>query len=377
MKKKIISAFILTALLLTALLLSGCSKNSETDGEYFRIVSQYNNICNNGEFYSIDGEKLLFCDFEAMRTAYICAKPNCPHTDENSCSAFGMVHHPVLYGGNIYYFTYDAYINDDNICKFFTVINRADTDGTNRKEMYKMDGLFVSEGDRFILDGSKVYFNAEDVEFDEYGASTNYTVGYYCSYDFESGEFENIAEIYRGYSSGIWEHGIWNGDIYYYTSVSENKINWETIDISKDDVMGFYTLTQHRFNIADKTFSENDLPEPLYIGEGYYVYGTENGVCLKPENGEDIFIDNFKTEFGLLYIMNGYLISSERRECAEISTGKVYKINPEYASDEYYYTPKLYLNGNFILEKPWTDEADMTDRYVSVSEADFIGEEIV
>jgi len=263
------------------------------------------------------------------------------------------------------------------IYQFVTYINKADTDGTNRKEIYKIDGLFVSVGDRIIVDGSKIYFTAEDVEFDEYGSSTNYTVGYYCSYDFESGEFENMAEIYRGYSSGDWAHGIWDGNIYFRTSVSENKIDWDSIDIGKDDVMNFYTLKNYCFNIADKTVSENDLPEPRYIGEGYYVYGTENGVCLKPENGEDIFIDNFKSEFGLLYIMNGYLISSERRECAEISTGKVYKIAPEYASENYFYEPVCFLGGNYVLKKPLTDAEDMTDIYISISEADYIGEEVV
>lgn len=372
MKKSVFLASVLAALLLT-----GCQKKAESSGEYFRIVSPYINVCNNGVLYSDNNSRLLFCDFEAMRTAYICAKPNCPHTDENSCSAFGMDHHPILYGGNIYYFTYDIYMNDDREYQFVTYINKADTDGTNRKEVYKMDGLFVSVGDRIIVDGSKIYFNAEDVEFDEYGASTNYTVGYLCSYDLESGKFENMADIYKGYSSGDWAYGIWNGNIYYHTSVSENKIDWESIDIGNDDVMSFYTLKHYCFNIADKTFSENDLPEPRYIGEGYYVYSTENGVCLKPENGEDIFIDNFKSEFGLLYIMNGYLISSERRECAEISTGKVYKIAPEYASENYFYEPAFYLNGNYILRKPLTDAEDMTDIYISVSEADYIWEEVV
>lgn len=372
MKKKIILILALTTLMLT-----GCQKNTEISGEYFRIVSPFINVCNNGELYTDNGKRLLFCDFEAMRTAYICAKPNCPHTDENSCSAFGMSHHPILYSGNIYYFTYDIYINDDRKYQFVTYINKADTDGTNRKEIYKINGLYVSVSDRIIVDGSKIYFTAEDVEFDEYGSSTNYTVGYLCSYDLESGEFENMAEIYNGYSSGDWVFGTWNGNIYYHTSVSENKINWETIDIGTDDVMSFYTIKQYCLNIAEKSVSENDLPDALYIGDGYYIYKTENGVCLKSESGEDIFIDNFKAEYGLFYILNGYVISSERRACAEISTGKMYKIDSKYASEDYFYEPVYYLNGNYILKKPLMNVENMTDIYISVSEADYIGEEVV
>lgn len=372
MKKKIILILVLAASLLT-----GCHKNTESNGEYFRIVSPFINVCNNGELYTDSSDRLLFSDFEAMRTAYICAKPNCPHTDENFCSAFGMSHHPILYGGNIYYFTYDIYINDDREYQYVTYINKADPDGTNRKEIYKIDGLSVSIGDRIIVDGSKIYFTAEDVEFDEYGSSTNYTVGYLCSYDFENGEFENMAEIYKGYSSGDWVYGIWNGKIYYHTSVSENKIDWDSIDIGTDDVMSLYTLKHYCLNIADKSVSENDLPEPLYIGEGYYIHKNENGICLKPENGDDIFIDNFKAEIGLLYILNGYVISSDGGICADIKTGKVYKINPEYASESSFYEPVNYINGNFILKKPLINIEDMTDMYVSVSESEYIGEEII
>ena len=372
MKKKITLAFILVALLLT-----GCEKNSETDGGYSRIVSPYINVCNNGELYTDNSERLLFCDFESMRTAYICAKPNCPHTDENSCSAFGLSHHPILYGGSIYYFTYDIYMNDDREYQFVTYIHKADSDGTNRKEIYKIDGLHVSIGDRMIVDGSKIYFTAEDVEFDEYGSSTNYTVGYLCSYDLESGVFENMAEIYKGYSSGDWVFGMWNGNIYYHTSVSENKIDWNSIDIGTDDVMSFYTIKQYCLNIAEKSVSENDLPDTIYVGEGYYIYETDSGICLKSENGDDIFIDNFKAGSSLIYILNGYVISSDGGVCADINTGRVYKINPEYASPSAFYKPVYYLNGNYILEKPLANVESMTDMYVAVSESDYIGEEIV
>ena len=53
-----------------------------------------------------------------------------------------------------------------------------------------------------IVDGGYVYFTAEDVAFDEYGTSTNFTKGYLCRYDLENNKFENLNEIYSGYSSG-------------------------------------------------------------------------------------------------------------------------------------------------------------------------------
>ena len=374
MKRKSISAFVLAVLLFT-----GCRKSAESSSEYFRIVSPYINGCNNGEFYSDNSNRLLFCDFETMRTSYICAKPNCQHIDEDTCSAFGMDHHPVLYGGNIYYFTYDVYMNKDREYQYVSYINKADSDGTNRRKIYTIDGLYVSSDDRMIICGSKIYFTAEDAEFDEYGSTTNYTIGYLCSYDLESGEFENISEIYKGYSSGNWVYGIWNGNIYFHTSVSEDEIDWNQVDISADDVMSFYTIKQYSLNIAEKSISGNDLPAPLYIGGRYYVYGTENGVCLKPENGEDIYIDYFNGETGLLYILNDFIISSENQKCANISTGKVYQINPEYVSEHSFYEPVYYIDGNFILRKPVTDDedADMTDLYISISESEYIGEEII
>ena len=229
-----------------------------------------------------------------------------------------------------------------------------------------------------IVDGGYVYFTAEDVAFDEYGTSTNFTKGYLCRYDLENNKFENLNEIYSGYSSGNWIFGIWNGNIYYYTMTSENYIDWNKIDITQGfDADNYYITEYYCYSIAENTVYENTLPDLIYAGEGYYVYKTGTGICIKPENESDILIENFNIPSNNINILNNYLISSDGGICADLSNGKVYRINSEYSDNTQFYDCVYYIDGKYILKKPLAYREDPTDIYISVYEADYIGEEIV
>ena len=125
-----------SALILSAMFLSSCSPKTESKAEYPRIVSPYINICQNGELYT-NGERLLFCDFETMRTAFICPNPNCTHTDESECSAFGMDNHPILYNNNLYYLKAEIYKDRDLGYRYLTYIYKADTEAQTEKNYIK------------------------------------------------------------------------------------------------------------------------------------------------------------------------------------------------------------------------------------------------
>ncbi len=117
---------------LALLMLFGCGEaNSAPSENNERIVWTYGNADEKGELYTDSEDRLYFFDFDTMQSAVLCSKPNCPHTNENECSAFGMSNHPILYGDKLYFFNVETNFNGDEITDT-TTIYKAEPDGTNR-----------------------------------------------------------------------------------------------------------------------------------------------------------------------------------------------------------------------------------------------------
>ncbi len=134
-------------------MLSGCAEQSAAPPENdARIVWTYGNADEHGELYTDNQERLNFIDFETMNTALLCSKPNCTHTNENECSAFGMDNHPILHGGKLYFFDVETSFDGDEVTDT-TSVYKAEPDGTNRVKISDIEGLSLLRYTRMLIVG--------------------------------------------------------------------------------------------------------------------------------------------------------------------------------------------------------------------------------
>ena len=72
---------------------------NEDTGKGIRVIESGLSVSNEGILYSCLqlNNALCFYDFESMQSVYLCAEPNCDHTDHERCKAFRSSHMPFLH----------------------------------------------------------------------------------------------------------------------------------------------------------------------------------------------------------------------------------------------------------------------------------------
>lgn len=352
-KAKFISA------ILVAAMLAGCAKsNSEPMGNNARIVWQYGNADERGELFTDNAQRLHFIDFETMNSALLCSKPNCTHTNENECSAFGMRNHPILYGDKLYFFDVETNHVDDEIIDT-TIVYKAETDGTNRVKVCEIEGLALLFYTRMLIVGDKAYFSMDKTGWnEEQTASSGYNEVWFCSFDFSTETFERIEKLHEGWCSSTWIFGLYDGKVIFNYAYSEEKVPYTT-DVS--EIGKYFTNVYKAYDIENGEMSGLTLPEPTCVEDGYYVYEKDGGSVVLSENGKELFL----SDFGGSTIENGMLFGKDA--CVDLSSGKMYKLS---SSDELI----IYSDGNYILRG--FDAPSQTHNYYKISEKDYIGDEI-
>lgn len=341
--------------LITALaMLTGCAKESSAPENNARIVWTYGNADENGELYTDSDGLLHFIDFETMQSALLCSKPNCTHTSEKVCSAFGMGNHPILYGDKLYFFDVETDFDGDGITDTTTVY-KAEPDGTNRIKVCTIEELDLEPYTRMLIVGDKAYFSMDKKGWnDERTASSGYNEVWFCGYDFSTDTLERIEKLHEGWCSGSWIFGLFDNKVIFSYAYSEEKIPF-TLDTS--EIGKYFTNVLRVCDIESGEISDLTLPEPLYVGNGYYVYEKDGGAVVLSENGEELFLPDFPTS-GNLFIANGKLFNYFKQVCADLSDGKMNVLN---SSDNLVaYTDGFYILKNF-------------DEYSKIAESDYIG----
>lgn len=348
----------ISVLMISTALLTSCSeKKAATDNTEY-IISYYTNICNNGELYTDKLERLNFCDFETMKSVVLCPEPNCTHSSAETCSAFGMNNHPILYNGSLYFFE-SEFIHEDDTIKCHSRIYKADPDGTNRSVINEIDDLYIESFNRMQVYNDKAFFCAEKPEFNEYGATTGYNDICLYSYDISKNKLEKITELTSGYACGEWLYGIYNDRIYMVCSSSE-----EPIDYTDDSAIEALESHYMYYDVSQNTLGTSTLPVPLWVGDGYYIYIDGDSTVALDKNGKKIVIDNFN--YTAVTFVNGILFSAWDGAAADLSSGKIYQLK------ERDFEAVAYVNGKYILKG--NDEAGNV--YKSVDYKDLIGDEL-
>lgn len=351
---------------LMALTLTSCGDKPKDIAETY-IISNYTNNPGVGEFFTDSMERLNFCDFSSMNTAIICPNPNCSHTNEKSCSSYGMGNHPILFDQSIYFFDTEFVFSGDNTSANM-IIYKANTDGTNRSVVHTEKGISLYAYSRMIIHKNIAYFPAQDIEFDE-GNSTGFETAYLCSFDLSSGKFKKITEIYSGYSGACWIYGVYNDKIYMDVGASDIKIDYSDLDaIIKDEESEDSEDSYMCYNIPEGEFVKSDIPNFVFVNEDYFIYNDESTVILDKNGDIALEIDAENTDFALS-VVNGKLFLEHDGVCYDIESKKKYKLNNsgcEIIS---------YFNDQYILRYP-NESDNVAYSYKAMSESELIGDEI-
>ncbi len=344
----------LSAILALAMLTGCASENVSPSDNGARIVWNYGSADDRGDLHT-DGEgRRLFTDFDSMNSALICSKPNCPHTNEKECSAFGMDNHPILYNDKLYFFDVETSLDNGEVTDTTTVY-KAEPDGTSRANVCTIEGLYLLNYTRMLITGDTAYFSMDKTGWnDEKTATTGYNEVWFVSYNFSTDTFTRIEKLHEGWCSGIWIYGLFDGKVIFSYSYSDEKVPFLE-DASEIDK--YITNVFKTYDTKSGEFAELSLPKPLYVGGGYYVYEENGGVKAVSESGKEISLPDFPAS-GEITIENGRIFNTFEQVCANLSDGKMYKVN---YSDEL----TAYSDGFYILKN--------LNEYSKIGENDYIG----
>ncbi|MBD5128511.1 MAG: hypothetical protein HDT43_01080 [Ruminococcaceae bacterium] len=350
----------LIAAALALTMLSGCAKESAPESNE-RIVWGFGNADERGEIFYDSDERLYFVDFETMNSAMLCSKPNCTHSNENECSAFGMDNHPILYGDKLYFFDVETDVVDDEVVDT-TIVYKAEPDGTNRVKVSEIEGLNFQIFTRTLIVGDKAYFSMNKVGWNEdLTASSGYDQMWFCTFDFSTEKLERGEMIYEGWCSTTWIFGQYDGKVIFSYGYSEEKIPY-TLDL--DEIERQIITVYKTYDTESGEIAELMLPEPICVGGGYYVYEKDGGAAVLSENGKELLFPELPVN-GEMTITNGKLFNLPDQLCADLSNGKIYRLN---TSDNLV----IYTDGNYVL-KSFNGLKQAYD-YYKLSEKEYIGE---
>lgn len=341
---------------------TACANDSSAPSENnARIVWQYGNADERGELFTDSTERLYFMDFETMNSALLCSKPNCTHSNENECSAFGLENHPILYGDKLYFFNVEMNFDGDDVL-YTTTVYKADADGTNRVKVCDIDGLNLMFYTRMLIVNDTAYFSMDKTGWNEdMTASSGFNEVWFCSFDFSTETFKRIEMLHNGWSSSSWIYGLYDGKVIFSYDYSEEKVP-VLEDLS--EIGKYFTSVYKAYDIENETLTDLTLPEPTYVSDGYYIYKKDGDAVVLSENGKEMTIPDFPIRSDMK-IFNGKLFFPDEQICADLSNGKKYKLS---SSDALI----IYSDGNYILRG--FDYASQTHNYYKISEKDYIGD---
>lgn len=333
----------------------GCSKNKPaSDGGTVRLTMSKNVAESvNGELYSDESGRLNFADFETMNTTVLCSKPNCPHTDENECSAFGMNNFPFIYGDKLYFFNTEVIFEDEEI-REDTTIFKADLDGTNRTVLYTIEGYNVETGYMELV-GDTVYMAVMKIGWDnETGARDGAFEIRLASFDLSTNKFEMLEKICRGEcGASIIIHGSQNGKLYFYQNSTDDP--WNPDDPLNEQGSRHYDEDFRAFDISSGKICDTDLPEPYCIGDGYYVYLENGATKILGEDGSEKIVKGFQLTDTIISPVNGKIIDCFTNTWLDLTNGEYGELKG-FDEEMRWCRPVYYLDGTYIFEQ-WSGEA--------------------
>ncbi len=272
-----------------------------------------------------------------------------------------MENHPILYNGKLYFFDVQTNFESDEVIDTTTVY-KADTDGTNRAAVCEIKGLALKAGNRLLLVDDKAYFPMIKYGWDDAHTGTSgYNEIWFCCYDFSANTYERIEKLHEGWVSNLWIYGLFDGKVIFTYAYSKEKVSF---GLAPSEIEKRFIFIYKSYDIESGAVEDLELPEPLYVGEGYYVYEKDGGTAVICENKEEILLPDFPADTnGMHCIVNGKLLHCSKQLCADLTNGKMYALS---SSDGFV----AYSDGSYIL-KEYNNNSQKYE-YSKIAESDYI-----
>lgn len=238
--------------LFTVILLTACGKSSlpEPSEAYWtngRMTTRTDGL------YTVDYDGLLtYVDYQSGISVPVCPRPNCDHSDPETCSArfkTGLGKGAVIpYGEKIYWFENDIVNENGKFTESATLYSAAKYGG-DIVQVAKLENRNLHSTMMMIYDG-KLWFIADEQVYNEHG-STNEDTTFLYTYDFEKGKFKELYNFGKEHpdseSSDAMILGMWNGKLIvqvyqYYEYIGDDLKYNEALDLSgfKPEVFDFW-----------------------------------------------------------------------------------------------------------------------------------------
>lgn len=362
---KLIHTFVI--LLAAVMLLTSCARQTVSDTDTYWANTDITTREDGFYFFDNknDGSKppLTYIDFESLVMTAVCPKPNCTHTDPETC--FALEYDPyaaiIQYGEKIYWFENET-VYDDGEYKVNSNLMSAAKYGGERQSVTNIKNLRAKQNQLLVYDG-KLWFIAEKVGFDEHGSNgKDYAYLYY--YDFGRGKVNKAYDFSTHESDGCSGFasiiGMWNDDI--------------IVDVGFDDDDN--RRFQARLDPYNQSIEKFDFHVTSIYGEyiiGYY--NDSNELMVLSLTGEEYKFGDSGISISLRAlgssIYNNKLFCFPDELVIDLKTGKYY----ELLISNFITT---YTGGEYIVKRDILDENSyiVGTKFERLSESDVIGEEI-
>ncbi len=358
--KKLFAAALAALLLLTSCG-GGHAKNYASGYETAYRSPRGTSLCLNGIFYADENEdadgytarRTWFFDFDSMQAAILCMRPNCTHSDPDSCTAFGIDRwngYPTIVGNKLYFFEESREWGDNGELLVSTIVRKAAPDGSSRVKIDTIDGLVIRD---LLSKGSTAYFTAVRETFeDNTGVSTGYGEAYVCSYDFEKEKFSNLGLLAEGYDVGASVFGEYNGGLYvegYYAA--ERGGDWIYYRLRCDLETGEIS----DWDMPVSSLDERGKTKPMFASGGFYGYMDGDNAVIVDSAGSEMVFENYGLPDNInAKPVNGYFFNPDDGTAIDLSSGKIVELNKS-AIPKYGYI-LCYRDGYIIASEVSTGE---------------------
>lgn len=262
-------------ILLSVILLTACNSkkdsgiNSLQMSFYPSPISGYRYIdytdCGNGMLHK-ENTVLWYYDYETGIDLPLCSNPSCKHNDKE-CSAY-YAGRSFIYNGKIIEIINRSVLNEENGFHDYAVINMADFDGYNRKNITTLDyarGETLAYRDKLFIACEEWYYE----EGDDLNVSSNKARIYLMEISLETMEITFISEcLVDGFFPILDFYGINEDKLYFMVSKYDDIESFENNDSAIQ--MMTYDINSKEINTADRQWK--------YCLENCIVYYTGNSV---------------------------------------------------------------------------------------------------
>lgn len=263
--------------------------SSQTENQVWAYSDlAYGAVSDNGFYHQPfprSSGQVLFYDFQAKESVYLCTKPNCTHTESPSdplnpapeeCDAYLTANYLASYNGSLYYF-----LSDFSRTGMRTQVVRAKEDGTERQLIGEFEGSLSLSGSGLyrdncfyflnsvsVMEDAEVSYDSGEVEIQPQQVANKLSL---ACFDLENGSYRDLTspvqkENIQGAVCGIWEDTLY----YFFTDFQE--------DGAFSTLYG-YNLATGGTRVVEEAMDTRRFTPAIMMNDTLYYPGQE-------ENGE-------------------------------------------------------------------------------------------